>query len=173
MREQQRSHPSSKRLAQYREARDQRTGGRRELSTRRTHSQERCRDEEGSADRYNVACGSGARTGAQRGSHEPGALDKQVVGSPGRRSSGQRTSHPKIGSGRGVARPALPHLTSASVIAKDMACCCFKRGEKTGLILLNLPTPLCEIWSLKRLKRQKLREAMRSKECQFFITYFL
>jgi hypothetical protein len=45
-----------------------------------------------------------------------------------------------------------------------MAYYCFKRGEKTGLALLNLPTLLCGIWNLKWLKRQKLREAMRANE---------
>ena len=35
--------------------------------------------------------------------------------------------------------PALPYLRSASVFAKDMAYCCFKKVEKRGPVLLNLP----------------------------------
>jgi peroxiredoxin len=61
---------------------------------------------------------------------------------------------------------ALPQLTSASVFATDMAYCCFKRGEKTGLALLNLPT-LLWVWNLKWLKRQKLIEAMRRAMASF------
>src|SRR2546426_5540717 len=49
-----------------------------------------------------------------------------------------------------------PHLTSASVLTTDTASCCFKRGEKTDQILLNLSMPLCKLWSWKGLHRQIL-----------------
>src|SRR5205823_10123811 len=54
-------------------------------------------------------------------------------------------------------------------IASGKICLCFCTGHgsllfqervKSGPVLLNLPTFLCEVWSLKWLKRQFLDEAM-------------
>ena len=43
--------------------------------------------------------------------------------------------------------PALPHLSSVPVFATDMASCCIKRGEMTGLGHGRLP----EYWSVNGL----------------------
>ncbi len=43
--------------------------------------------------------------------------------------------------------PALPHLSSVPVFATEMASCCFKRGEMTGLGHGRLP----EYWSVNGL----------------------
>ncbi len=89
-----------RRLAQYRETRPQRVGGRRKVSARRAHPQERCRQEKADADRCHAVGRSGARTGAQRRSHELRAVDEQVPGPSGRGSGGQRAPHQEIGPGR-------------------------------------------------------------------------
>jgi hypothetical protein len=57
---------------------------------------------------------------------------------------------------------ALPHVKSASVFATHSAFCFFMKDRKAGLVLLNIPEILCDVWSLKRLQRQIFREAMRS-----------
>src|SRR5690348_2619245 len=79
-----------RRLAQYGETGPQRTGGRRELSARRAHSQGWRREEKAGGDRCHAAGGSGARTLAQRRPDELGAVDEQVPGPSGGGPLGQR-----------------------------------------------------------------------------------
>ncbi|HLJ33841.1 MAG TPA: hypothetical protein VKU38_09335 [Ktedonobacteraceae bacterium] len=83
----------------------------------------------------------------------------------------KNVKHDAVRPMQSVGRFQAKETSRYDCIASSNFCLCFqwigfpavsRVWEKTGLILLNLHTRNCEVWNVKRLKRQKLDEAMRS-----------
>src|SRR5215472_8609370 len=90
-------------VEEYGQTRNERDRSRRDVSTRRAGSQDRRRKKAAGSDRSDLVSRPEELAGCQRGSHELGPVDQQILIAPGQGASRPGTSHQEIGSGRASA----------------------------------------------------------------------
>src|SRR5215469_18974407 len=90
-------------IEEYGQARNERDRSRRGVSTRRAGSQDWRRKKAAGSDRSDLVSRPEELARSQRGSHELGPMDQQILIASGQGASRTGTSHQKIGSGRASA----------------------------------------------------------------------